>query len=323
MNNQASSPSVSPADFTVVTACDRNYLWGAWLLIASLRYERNAVAVHAGGVGLADADWRLLGQFGGVRPVRMATGIARGLCARKPEVLVTAETDYIGWFDSDTFVIGDITKYWRPPNGEFQCRFRSPEELAGTFRGRSEAGGAPGTIPRRVLEVWQADVGERTACAIRSTCSADNLTFHRRHLDFIRRWDAQMTKVLPGNDVGVVNQQSAAYHQTDESVLNSLLGFAHAAPPTDGGFLLDQDPQAFVLHFGMTPKPWQRWNYRHLPYYENVLRVIEWAKGQGYETPPLPRSLDRRHRWLTHTRSWLEHQYRRSRSIARRVIKGE
>jgi hypothetical protein len=314
---------MSPADFTVVTVFDRNYLWGAWLLIASLRYERNLVPVHAGGLGLEEADWRLLEQFGNMRPVRMTANNPRGLCARKPEVLVTAETEYIGWFDSDTFVIGDITKYWLPPDGAFQCRFRSPEELAGTYRGRYAADDVPGTIPRRVLDIWRADVGENEACAIQSTCSADNITFHRRHLDFIHRWDTQMAKALPAANVGVVHQQSAAYHQTDESVLNSLLGFARNAPPVDGEFLLDRDPQAFVLHFGMTPKPWQRWNYRHLPYYKNVLRVIEWAKGQGYQTPPLPRSFNRRYRWLAHLQALLEHNYRRSRSLARRVIKGE
>jgi hypothetical protein len=323
MNAPAESVSAPTADFTVVTACDRNYFWGQWLLIASLRYERNPVLVHAGGLGLTDGEWQLLAQFGNVRPVRLSPDDPRYLTLRKPEVLLTAQTEYVGWFDSDTFVIGDITKYWRPPNGEFQCRFRAPEELANLYRGRYAPEDQPGTIPARVRAIWQADVGERRECAIQSACLADNFTFHRRHLDFIRRWDAQMRKVLPAATPPFAPQRSLAYHLLDEPVLNSLLAFAAHPPPVAGAFLLDQDPQAFVLHFGMSPKPWQRWNYRHLPYYDRVLRVIEWAQAQGFQTPPLPPSLRRRYRLVTWTRAWLEHGYRGSRSLARRVLKGE
>ncbi len=56
------------------------------------------------------------------------------------------------------------------------------------YRTSVDPGEATGGVPKRILDIWCQDVGENQAAAIKTTCTADNFTFHRRHLDFIKRW---------------------------------------------------------------------------------------------------------------------------------------
>ena len=51
---------------TIVLSSDRNYLWGVWLLIASMRKNSMNEPVLVDGVDYTDADITLLNQFGQV-----------------------------------------------------------------------------------------------------------------------------------------------------------------------------------------------------------------------------------------------------------------
>jgi hypothetical protein len=308
-------------NFTVVTNCNQNYLWGAYLLTASLRFQKNPVAVHVIAQGFSAADNGLLEQFGNVRVIPPDKSNPRNLTNLKAQSLLTANTEYIGWFDSDCVVVGDITKYWIPPNGSFQSRFRSPAEMTDLYRKKFDPGEPAGGVPKRMLDIWRTDVGENQIAAIKTTCTADNFVFHRRHLDFIKRWDEQLKKIIPAEDQGVVNRNSYAYRQTDEEVLNSLLAFSRCAPPTVGGYLLDKDPKAFTLHCGLLPKPWQGWQQRHLPYYDYIVGIVEWVQEKGFKTPPIPKSLQRKYKLVSQAKAAAGHTFSFGKGIARRVLK--
>jgi hypothetical protein len=121
---------------------------------------------------------------------------------------------------------------------------------------------------------------------------ANAFVLHRRHLGFVREWQAQIAKVIPPTDVGPVDKSSPAYFMTDESVLTSLLAFSDAAPPI-AKIRLNEDPAAHIAHFGANPKPWKRWR-KHLWYcHHHVLDLIDWAEASGYRIPPLPWSFRR------------------------------
>src|SRR5205814_1942206 len=129
---------------------------------------------------------------------------------------------------------------------------------------------ATGSIPRKVLERWRKDVGERRHRAIDAACVSNCFVIHRRHMDFIRRWGEQIKKVIPPDVNTIIDPTSVAYAMTDESVLNSLLAFSELAPPRSE-FQLDQDENAFVAHFGLSPKPWNRWQYSHLKFFDYIM----------------------------------------------------
>jgi hypothetical protein len=127
--------------------------------------------------------------------------------------------------------------------------------------------------------------------------------------------------VIPAEDQGVVNRTSFAYRQTDEEVLNSLLAFSKSAPSLDGQYLLDKDPKNFTLHCGLLPKPWQGWQRRHLPYYDYIVGIVEWAQSQGYKTPFISKALQRKYRPMYQLIAMAGGTYGFGKSIARRVIK--
>jgi hypothetical protein len=308
-------------NFTVVTNCNQDYFWGAYLLAASLRFENIQAPVHVLAMGIDAKSRQLLEQFSGVRVFDPDKSNPRNPTNLKPQALLTADTEYIGWFDSDCVVIGDITKYWIPANDSFQSRFRSGEDTAIVYRTKFAPGEKAFGIPKGVLDVWRKDVGENEANTISATCTADNFVFHRRHLNFIKRWDEQLKRVIPAEDQGVVNHSSFAYRQTDEEVMNSVIAFSRSAPPIDGQYLLDKDPKAFVLHCGMLPKPWQGWQYRFLPYYDHIVGIVEWAQKKGYQTPPLPRSLQRRYKLASRLAAMAGSSYSYSKGVARHLLK--
>jgi hypothetical protein len=86
---------------------------------------------------------------------------------------------------------------------------------------------------------------------------------------------------------------------TDESVLNSLFAFARNTPPIYE-YQLDKGPQAYLVHFGVNPKPWKMWQLKHLKYFDLVISFIEWAQEKGYKTPPIPWSLRKENKIICH-----------------------
>jgi len=286
-------------NLTIVSACDRNYLWGAWLLAASSAKFLKATPVHILQTGFTQEDTALLEQFPTVKVLPLADNDPRNVANRKSEALLSADTDYVAWLDADCLVVGDISELLIPVNGEFQIRMRGAAENAWVWRNHYAPGEAHVGLPKSVRDKWQADVGQRTAPLTDTTCVTNAFVLHRRHLDFVRQWKSQIAKVIPPSHAGVVDHRNPAYFMTDESVMSSLLVFSDIAPPISE-YRLDDTAGRFVAHFGANPKPWVRWNLRHWYCHGHVMELLDWVKQSGYRTPPMPVSLEKTKRTQAH-----------------------
>ena len=289
-------------NITLVSACDRNFLWGAYLLAASSARFLPQTPVHILQTGFAEADAALLRQFPTVRVLPLADNDPRNVANRKSEALLSAETEFIAWLDADCMVVGDISRYLIPGNGEFQIRLREPAENAWVWRNHYAPGEPRGGLPKSVLDQWRLDVGQRDQPLVDSACVTNCFVLHRRHLDFVRQWKSQIAKVIPPAHAGVVDHSNPAYFMTDESVMTSLLAFSSIAP-APGEFLLNRKGEAHEAHFGANPKPWVRWQLRHWYYYPHVMGLLDWARAEGHATPPLPPGFERRNRWPAYVRA--------------------
>jgi hypothetical protein len=279
-------------NLTIVSACDRNFIWGAWLLAASAARCIPEVQLQILETGFTAADRQLITQFPPARLLPLEDNDPRSVANRKSEALLSADTDFVAWLDADCFVIGDIRKYLIPTNGIFQIRLRGPEENAQVWRHHYTTGDTRGELPRTVAERWRADVGQLETPQIQSACVTNCFVIHRDYLDIVREWKTQIAKVIPARDAGPVDKSDPAYFMTDESVFTSLLAFSRAAPPISD-LMLNKDPTAHVAHFGANPKPWKRWRKQTWYCRRHVLDTIDWALQNGYATPPLPASFRR------------------------------
>ncbi len=280
-----------PAALCTIT--DARYHLAIYTLIASLRSHGMVDPICVLGVGLDDAERRLLEQF---PDVVVAPGLAANLrnpTARKGEALAATadyfpEAQYISLLDGDCVATGDFSRAFRPNGTGFFGRMRSPEEDATVFHARYASGESSGSVPRAILDVWRRDVGEREQPRITNTFTGGNLVVHRDALAFVRRWQEQIDRILPATDRGSHDRTSHAYSQLDESVLNSLLAFAHDVPAI-GRHELDQDPRAYLAHLGPgEPRPWVCWRWDRVRYYRPVRSALRWAKRGGYALPVLP-----------------------------------
>ncbi len=280
---------------TIVTACDHNFVWGTYLLLLSLRRHGVQLPVHVVTHNLGEVDCALLHQIGGVTLFKAADEAnRRNIVYQKTAAILTAESDLIVWIDSDCIVTGDITPLIDATGEGLQIRMRPEAEIAYLFKKRYVRGEASGTLPGQVLDIWCKDVGERQVPAINTSCNAHCFAVHRKHLDFIRRWDAQIRKVIADEGAaGVVNDRSFAYFLLDEAVMSSMLAFAEGAPP-----LRRYDMECAVVHFGGRPKPWQRWLLRNMDWFDDVTGLLEWAEGQGWLLPATPWYLQRKNKSL-------------------------
>ena len=284
---------MNPASqLTVTTACDANYFWGAFLMVGTLRQHGIPSPANVLADDFSAEQKSLLAQFGGVSVLPLPGG-SRNLVLAKPGAMLTGDTDWLAWIDADCVFTGDVSAALIPPNGEAQIRLRAPFEVAAVYRGRYRAGEPHRGVPREILARWREDVGELAEPRLDSICPSNVIIVHRRFRPFLERWRAQMERVLAPGFRGVVDQSNRAYHQTDESVLNSLLTFSAGAPSLDRRYLLDDVSGPHIGHFIGSPKPWQRWNWRALNWYETVLSFLDWCRAKGYRTPPLPASFSR------------------------------
>lgn len=94
---------------TVVTASDRNYIWGVYLLICSMRKNGMQEPVAVLGVGYTEEDCRVLSSLGNVQ-IKNIEKNTRNLNCVKPEAMFLAKTDYISWIDCDGFFIGNCSE---------------------------------------------------------------------------------------------------------------------------------------------------------------------------------------------------------------------
>lgn len=282
---------------TIVTACDHNFVWGTYLLLLSLRRHGVQLPIHVVTHKLGEVDCALLHQVGGVTLFKASDEANhRHIVYQKTAAILTAESDLITWIDSDCMVTGDITPLIDAVGEGLQIRMRPEDEIAYLFRRRYERGEPRGRLPGRVLEIWRKDVGERLTPAINTSCNAHCFTVHRRHLDFIRRWDLQIRKVIADDaSAGVVDDRSFAYFLLDEAVMSSMLAFSDAPPPIKR-YTLDDNPARAVVHFGGNPKPWQRWLLRNMEYFDELVGLLEWAEGQGWLLPVTPWFLQRKNK---------------------------
>lgn len=268
-----------------------------------MHYHKVKTRTHVLSVGLTDNEKRLLQQFPGTMVIEADKNNPRGPACRKGEAILAAaeidpETTYISLLDGDSLVTGDITRYLTPDGETLFPRIKTREEDGGVFASRYEADDVFGSIPAKILSQWQADVGERTEPAVTGTVCGGNLTVHRKILPFIARWQDQINRVLPATTSGAHDFSSLAYSQVDESVLNSLLAFAHDAP-TCKPTMLNIDPAAYLAHLGPNhPKPWVLWRPEKIRYYPQVARCFDWAAKEGYELPKVPWTFKSSHKPL-------------------------
>jgi len=305
---------------TIIVTSDRNYIWGVWLLIVSMRKNSMNEPVLVQGENYAESDIAVLKQFSDVKVLNRTDSFGRNLTCSKPDAMLLADTDYITWVDCDSIFYGNCSRYLTVDPEHIHVQMRGIMENAQVFSKSYEANDVYGSIPAKILDAWQKDIGEKTEPALRTCCSACFISIHRSHRALLEKWRDQMLKVLPSGDVGVCDKRSFAYFQTDESVLNSVLCFSRVAiPPTDN-FLLDKDPDAFHIHFAYQPKPWQMWNMYTIKHFDKTVELVEWAVAQGYKTPgPVPVSLQRKYRKLNHLLARFGKNWARAKKVLRRL----
>ncbi|MDD4687980.1 MAG: hypothetical protein PHH38_07875 [Candidatus Cloacimonetes bacterium] len=279
-----------PTRDTVVTACDQNFVWGAMLLGISLRYHSMTCAYHILGYDLTQRDVKCLQSIPGTEVFPVHKTDMRSVCTQKPMAIDTAETDIVVWMDADCVVSGNLEKFFVCPDNKLQIRIREENENFSVYRNLYTKHDTLGKIPQKVLDIWQKDVNDLDEPGIQTVYQTNCFVLNKTHLSFVELWKQQMLKVIPENTFGVYNKKSVAYSMTDESVINSLFAFSSQAPATSE-YLMDKDPNAACIHFGLSPKPWQHWTFSALRYYDYVQKLIAWANTEKYRLPALTTSL--------------------------------
>lgn len=283
---------------TIATAGDRNYLWGIFLMIASLRQNGMDEPVIVGTKGFDPESESILRQLGDVRLFPL-DDFRRSLTCCKALVMLQPETDYVTWVDSDGFFVGNCSARLIPETpDQIHIRMRSAVEQPQAFKGYTY--GEDGhQIPQAVLDVWKKNIGGLDTPRIPRSCSACFLSVHKSARPFLEKWHEQMMTVLPATNIGVVDPSLKYYHQLDESVLNSCLAFFPQAPRVAETFRLDKDPNEIFIHFIGQPKPWQGWPPMALRHFDHYVSVVEFAQKQGWRMPgEIPFSLNRKNKQL-------------------------
>lgn len=277
---------ISPELRTVTTAGDRNYIWGVFLLLASMHRWQMPEKVLVGTYGWPSQWIEFLEKWPNVRTVEPPAG-RQCVCVTKPWLMLRAETDYVTWVDSDGIFLGNCSDFLYGEPEALYSRAYNPAELATHHFARLD-----GTVA-----AWVRDVGDLPARRDIPDICTNVVGVSRRHnTHLLERWIEQMQRVLPA-DVGVVAAKNSPYFQTDESVLNSLLSCWGPAPPITACYRMNNPRTAYYGHLAYNPKPWQQfWTPFALRYYNAVLELIEWCADNDLLPPfePLPPTLLRR-----------------------------
>ncbi len=308
---------------TVILACNQQYFWGAFLLIASMRFNAMDEPVLIFQNDFSEEMRKTLLRFGDVRMIDAPPSPLNMTC-RKPEAMLYADTDYLTWVDCDGFFVGNCSDLLTSPDPDkVHARLRSKKDNEEAFRsaGLYSPQDIPGTIPEQVLEGWKKDVRDLPDPKLKTCVSACFLGFHRSHRDFLRLWQEQMNRVLPHADVGVVNHHSFAYYQMDESVLNSLLCFSSIAPEVTDVFQMDKDPRRIYHHLVGRPKPWEMWTGSTRSSYPEIMRIIHWSIEQKFLGSPLPFALNPNFRMIHRMEPFFARGYHLAHGIYKRLRK--
>src|SRR5262245_59819719 len=113
---------------TVVTACDSGFIWGAFLVVASLRHSGCRIPVHVLGRALSAADKAVLEQFPDVRI--FDTNDPKPMAFLKPVALLTAQTELVSWVDADGLFTADPTPWLHAFPGTISIGSRSRSSTA-------------------------------------------------------------------------------------------------------------------------------------------------------------------------------------------------
>lgn len=309
---------------SIVTITDQRFAIAVYVLVASLRYHGVKSKVTILGRGLTAKDSALFEQFKNVHVIESKLSSRRNPATLKGEAILAAMdngAECVTLLDGDGLVTGNISKFLCPMAPGLYSRAKSKEEIAHLYRTKYEDSDMVGEIPLKVLNIWRKDIGIEKAPVVKDRIVASgNLTIHRPFLPFVREWQEQMFRVLPDIDKGSAHDYSSfAYQQLDESVLNSLLLFSSKAPPVYP-YLLNQDPNAAVIHLGPAPKYWRMWSRDKLRYYGAVLEILAWAKKEGYQLPQLTWCLKRRNKISVYLLAYAHFAYRTFLSGLKRVL---
>ncbi|MBI2424132.1 MAG: hypothetical protein HYV27_14975 [Candidatus Hydrogenedentes bacterium] len=282
----------SSVEHVIVSAANRRYFLGAYLLAASLRRAGMEEPLHLLAHGFRSEETAALEAFKAVK-VHAASALDNVLnqlpLAKTAALLNAPQAQHLTWIDSDCMVTGDISALLTSQARALMIRVRGPKENRLRFRNLHAKSDA---IPEDVLKIWRNDVGERSQPAIDSTAVTNVITFHADHVPFIHRWKDQIARIVEKHR-GSSKQHRIAYQFSsgtgisDELIFNSLLAYSGLAPPI-GSYPLDRDPGAMLIHFGLQPKPWQRWSPQTIRHFGLITETIDWARDAGY---PLPAGL--------------------------------
>lgn len=275
-------------DLSIVTACDVNYLWGVFLLTASIQKMGLPVNLIVFQVAFDEAAKQYISQFPVAELREDSSNSPFAMNNRKPGYLLKADsTEYVAWFDADCFVVDSISEFLLPVNQQFQIRLRSPEENASVFERYYRPGDRIGDVPSWVLDRWKEDVGGRQTPRVTSTCPSNCFIFHSRYMRFVEEWENLISRVVNPHVNSAVDRGNPAYWMTDESALNAVMFFSENCPEPSQ-FRLDDLSAGHVVHFIGSPKPWIGWNKRFLYCIPKVIELLDWVERQGMKVPPIP-----------------------------------
>ena len=287
---------------TVVTAGDVNYLWGLFLLIASMRKEGMSEPVIVGTRNFTPEAERILVQLGGVS-FHSLDHADHSLTCYKAEMMLKAETEYVSWADSDAMFCGNCSDRLTPcATDVIHVRRRTRPEMPAAF--------PPPYNLKEILQRWSQDVEAMSGRPARQnsseelareflSVSACYLSVARSQEAFLRCWHRMMMEVLPAGDAGVVDRSLRCYHQLDESCLNACLTFQENAPRISDEYRLHKNTQGVFVHFVGRPKPWVGWIPSSIRHFDRVVDVVEWALAEHLKLPgTVPYSLIRSHRTM-------------------------
>jgi len=310
-------------DVVIVTMCTKDWVWGVYLLIASLRYNNVKTRVNVFGFGFDDRDKALLEQFDNVKVIIREMALRRQMTFLKADTLLSAEpAEYLAWIDCDCLVKGDVTKYLSPPDDAFHIRVRSTvAETCLRFRHRYTNPSEFGHIPEAVLDIWKKDVGENETPRMDSTVVTNCFVFHKKHIGFIRKWRGQISKIssIPYND-DVKLAYGYGKRLSDELIMSSLFLFAVDAPPIGKYQFDDTSSGAYLVHFAPAKKPWEVWTLQSVKYLDYVLSLIRYAKEKGYELPALVWSLREENRALCYLSSYVYYLIATAKILASNIV---
>ncbi len=288
---------------TVVTIiADRNFVIPVYILVLSLKFFQPAQRIHILGISLSSGEKKFFTQFENVfvfdasiprsdKPgaMRIIADILKG------EALLTAENcdePWVALLDGDCIATGDITPYLSPDEPALYARSRSIKEDDRIFQYYRRPGEPASGIPERFLKRWREDVGQRAVPARATTVLSGNLILHRDYLDFCGTWKTIMQKVLVHEEP---SRTDIAYFMPAEFALSAWLMFAENPPPVRE-VQLNSNPEAYLAHLGPAPRYWRLWIPKNLPHFDKVVRLLDWAKEQGYAIPLLPYALKKRNK---------------------------